>query len=357
MSFTSKLEQFLDNNTPGGYVKTNTNISMSDIEPMINQKINSMEFLTASSTIPVSHISGLESVATTGMFSDLHGVPPFSRVTISDTLEAASGRTKLATITIDGVSTDIYGASSGSGGSGGISEESDPIFSASPAASITANDIANWNNNTFPLSPAYTISIDDIENWNNKSDFEGHYEEIIGFSTIFQYLPKDNNDNVIYTAIPADIFLNQYNFDNTYNNIEIINFSEITNNNALQNFGTNNFVLENCFNINIINYPGFSNLEELLLICCNKIFYSNKKYYFQSSNGLFDIIEVTPVFNENDNIIYYSLLCQNISNNIQNVNQTYQDVTDRLNNLQFTNKTFYILYDINESILYVKQKT
>lgn len=31
------------------------------------------------------------------------------------------------------------------GGGGGISEETDPIFSASPAAGITAEDIARWN--------------------------------------------------------------------------------------------------------------------------------------------------------------------------------------------------------------------
>lgn len=37
------------------------------------------------------------------------------------------------------------GSSSPGGGGGGISEETDPVFTASPAHGITANDIQNWN--------------------------------------------------------------------------------------------------------------------------------------------------------------------------------------------------------------------
>lgn len=36
-------------------------------------------------------------------------------------------------------------ANGGAGGSGGITVEIDPIFSASPASRITDNDISNWN--------------------------------------------------------------------------------------------------------------------------------------------------------------------------------------------------------------------
>lgn len=42
-------------------------------------------------------------------------------------------------------------------GSGGITTETDPVFSASPAAGITAQDITDWN---------------------NKSDFSGSYNDL-----------------------------------------------------------------------------------------------------------------------------------------------------------------------------------
>ena len=61
--------------------------------------------------------------------------------------------------------------------SGGITEETDPVFTNSPAHTITQNDINKWNNNTggiteetdpiFTNSPAHTITQNDINKWNN----------------------------------------------------------------------------------------------------------------------------------------------------------------------------------------------
>ena len=65
------------------------------------------------------------------------------------------------------------------GGGGGIINETDPVFTNSPAYNITQNDINNWNNNTggitnetdpiFSQSPAFIITQDDIERWNSFS--------------------------------------------------------------------------------------------------------------------------------------------------------------------------------------------
>lgn len=90
-------------------------------------------------------------------------------------------------------------------GANALQEETDPIFSASPAAKIKANDITNWNNKQdeltsgtniktingesilgsgniqiqsaqeetdpiFSASPAAGIKTNDITNWNNKQD-------------------------------------------------------------------------------------------------------------------------------------------------------------------------------------------
>ena len=55
---------------------------------------------------------------------------------------------------------------------GGGGEETDPIFKASPAATITVEDIQKWNTSyvetdpIFKASPAYGITLQDIEKWN-----------------------------------------------------------------------------------------------------------------------------------------------------------------------------------------------
>lgn len=51
----------------------------------------------------------------------------------------------------------------GSGSS--ITEETDPVFTESPAYNITAEDITNWNNYTN-----LGITTEDIDNWNNKQE-------------------------------------------------------------------------------------------------------------------------------------------------------------------------------------------
>ena len=66
-----------------------------------------------------------------------------SAVALSNVLPYASGRVRVATLTIDGTNHDIY-APEPTGG-GGVETETDPIFSASAAFSISATDITNWN--------------------------------------------------------------------------------------------------------------------------------------------------------------------------------------------------------------------
>lgn len=52
--------------------------------------------------------------------------------------------TNIADIIIDGTATKIYAPTGGSG----PAEETDPVFTASPAAEITTDDITNWNSKT-----------------------------------------------------------------------------------------------------------------------------------------------------------------------------------------------------------------
>lgn len=76
-------------------------------------------------------------------------------------------------------------SSGGGGGGGGITTETDPVFSASPAAGITQSDITRWNNGgggggittetdpVFSASPAAGITQGDITNWNGKTSNTG----------------------------------------------------------------------------------------------------------------------------------------------------------------------------------------
>lgn len=108
------------------------------------------------------------------------------------------------------------------GGGGDIGEETDPIFAASPAYNITNQDISNWNNKSnfsgnyedlsnkptipsktseltndsgfitsytesdpiFSSSPSANITSQDILNWNNKSNFSGSYNDLTDKPTI-----------------------------------------------------------------------------------------------------------------------------------------------------------------------------
>ena len=66
-------------------------------------------------------------------------------VSVSNTIpDGTTGYTRVATITINGVSVNINAPADGGGGGGG-GTETDPIFSASAAFGITSNDITAWN--------------------------------------------------------------------------------------------------------------------------------------------------------------------------------------------------------------------
>lgn len=77
---------------------------------------------------------------------------------------------------------------------GGITEETDPIFKSSPAYNITQNDITNWNNNTYTAGTGINISSDNVisntitntSQLNNDSNFINEIKTINGQSLIGQ---------------------------------------------------------------------------------------------------------------------------------------------------------------------------
>lgn len=158
-----------------------------------------------------------------------------SNVSISNLL---SSGTRVATITIDGIGYDILAPSAG-----GITAESDPVFNASAAAGITQADIARWNNAggssvsvdqlqttgtaiaaitvdgvrttlyaptsggiasetdpIFSASAAAGITAANITAWNNKSDFSGSYNDLTNKPTIPTAVSQLTNDSGYVTS-------------------------------------------------------------------------------------------------------------------------------------------------------------
>ena len=98
-TMTNKLESFLDNNSPGGFVQTSINISSDDLSTRINTILQNKNFLSVNSRINYSQIDNapvfadialsgeyedlkhspeLASVATTGNYNDLRNKPIIS---------------------------------------------------------------------------------------------------------------------------------------------------------------------------------------------------------------------------------------------------------------------------------------
>ena len=196
-NITTKTRDFFDNNTPGGYIQTSVNISNSDLDERINQRIAEKGFLTSASELSWNKITDKPNFSTSaisgsyndlnnkpnlfsGNYNDLSNKPNIPTISISNTLNEG---TRLATITINGVDTDIYGSSNGSGNNSEIGEETDPIFLASPAYAITNNDIINWNNKSnFDATTLATIAL--TGDYNDLSNQPTIINNILFFSTI-----------------------------------------------------------------------------------------------------------------------------------------------------------------------------
>lgn len=135
---------------------------------------------------------------------------------------------------------------------GGQTEETDPIFTASPAYNITADDISSWNgkqealvsgtniktiNNTsilgsgnidiqggggtetdpiFTASPAYGITSEDITSWNNKSTFSGSYTDLTDKPTIPSNTSDLYNDSGFITSNDIPTNISSFNNDSGY---------------------------------------------------------------------------------------------------------------------------------------------
>lgn len=155
-----------------GYITGNIT-DQTDLKNALNSKAN---------------IGDLSTVATSGSYNDLTNKPTIP--------------TKTSDITND---------------SGFIDTETDPVFSASASASITSNDITNWNNksnfsgsyNDLTNKPTIPNELSDLSDdsthrlvtdtekatWNAKSDFSGSYNDLSNKPTIPSKTSDLTNDS------------------------------------------------------------------------------------------------------------------------------------------------------------------
>lgn len=293
-TFTHKLENFFDNNTPGGYIQTSINITDSELDARINQKFQNQNYLTSTSMIPASQITGLSTVATSGRYSDLIGITG-TNVSISNTLTEG---VRLATITINGVSTDIYGNDNNTTIDIPTFEEIDPIFSRSVAANITNDDISYWN---------------------GKSNFNGSY--------------------IALTDKPNLLQIKNYNFIDYDNNI----LNELLNNNRPIFIHTDQIIdheQEKTFNNILIEMiQSYNNILEIAQV--NIILFNNIRY---------TISNIT----ENNNIFTINFIPKYFTNYtiIDKTDKTNQEILDELQ----INKTDNMIweYDRNNNIIWIK---
>lgn len=287
MSFTTDLEDFLDNQNPGGYVQTSVNIETSDLTNRIDEIITSKGYIK-SETDPTVPTWAKQPVKPTYTASEV-GAMPINGISISNTLNSG---TRLATITINGTSTNIYGNTSSDSG-GTLTEENDPIFTS---------------------SPAYLITNTDINNWNNKSDFSGNYEDLLS-------PPKGFKEIIV-------------NINNTYNQLGsrdfyLINADTIN----LSNDNTTPYYITDLIN-DYENYYLFLKVGDIA-----HLFLTNLDTYIDTNNNIeFYTFTLTPFINST----YIT------------TKQIAEDNEDILDLLQIFVKYVVIIYDATNNTLYSK---
>lgn len=173
-----------------------------------------------------------------------------------------------------------------------ITEETDPIFAASPAAKITSQDIINWN---------------------NKSNFDGKYTSLDPTT-----LPAKNIQ--IFYINESDNVDFKYLTENTYCNTTDLYSS------------SSDFTIENILNDIITTY--ISSFDSILKI--------------HSFIGTFTILNI----NNRNNVYTFTLsnLAFSNFNSISQVNKTNSEI---LGEITITDRTPVLIFDANNHILYI----
>lgn len=245
----------------------------------------------------------------------------------------------------------------------GIIEETDPIFTASPAAKITSQNITNWNSK-------------------GTSNFSGNYEDLNGAPA----LPEDtgNNSKAYYTINEGEINeerkikpLQLISFTNDYNDLNhkpnhlnnIINVSIFSNSN-ISNQENEKMLSLGQENAYILNFMGFKNDQEILLSnvlleTINNYINYGKEIIIVNSINRYKIIninrtllnanELTPAFITLDFISFNENNYTSIQYSGNSFDET--EAQNQLSNLTITSKTGTLVFDYINDVIYCKIKS
>lgn len=273
-----------------------------------------------------------------------------------------------------------------------VTEESDPVFSASAASGITSNDISNWNSKSnfngdynsltnkpnipakvsdltndsgfitsytetdplFSNSPASNITNNDINNWNNKTSFSGDYNDLtnkpsiptvptnlssfvddLGSSPVHthsQYLTSHQDISGKVDKV-AGKELSTNDFTNTYKD-------NVDSNTSARHTHSNKSVLDNISSADITNWNNksdFSGDYNDLTSKPQKTLYSGTDIREKLLKIIMDInasISEEPNYDTLIGTIYFE---SSIVNNYINANQyNFYNLTNTINNTVMT---------------------
>ena len=205
--------------------------------------------------------------------------------------------------------------------------ETDPIFSASPAANITNQDITNWN---------------------NKSDFSGNYEDLNRIPTLATVATSGNYNDLINKP---QVTISLEGFTNSNISTE--------ENNKLRFLGNTDAY--------ILNYDNFLNssnmsLKDIFLNSINKYLQTSINLTIKSTLYNFLVNNIQSYNPDGEEAIYYILNLLPINNcNYATIRYDLDDFNEdianqQLSNLTITEQSFILIIDTIYNVLYFKKK-
>ena len=338
-TFTQKFEDFLDNNHPGGYISTSTNISDSDLDARITQNVNNRGFLTSNSHLPWNQIDNKPTLFS-GNYNDLTDKPTLFSGSYNDLTNKPT------------------------------------LFSGS------YNDLADkpalFSGDYNDLSNKPTLFSGDYNDLSNKPTIN-----IINTLSTGQCIATINNIDInAPIPTPQDLGLSTIatsaNYDDLNNTFETIDFSDFIyryHNNTWITLSDNNPDTQQDYNIikNCGNITGYiKDIDELYnntdsltnISLINKLANIQMKFdlgkicYLKLSDNKYHLItDLSPIY-DNQQLIGYELFCLQLNQSnyfldlINSNTITDEQIRDTLMHITLLSAQITIIIDLNKNILF-----
>ena len=203
--------------------------------------------------------------------------------------------------------------------------ESDPVFAASAAATITNTQITKWNNQS---------------SYSNLDDLPAQ-DLLYNFSKIA--FTGDYNDLLL--NIPAEKTINDYIFN--------LDLSEAENQNLANLLTIDNQIIENCSNLKIKSTDTIS-LEQWLYTMI-EAFNEGKSTTITNNKYNYLITDIVPMFTENPDGFYYEIfMTPSFITNYNDIRNNLSNLNTNINNITITKKQPILFFDKTYDLLICK---